>query len=257
MKYRLQVIAVMVCFIGLHSFAEELVCWTSESSQARLSRSNYKNDFFHLSNFYDAQENKVFCGTASASIVLNALRVRKPEWALPKDEKFLEPEDRKQLSQQGVNLFFNKYSQNNIVGSQLRQHMMGKPYAGSDECVYGLELAQLAVAMRSHQLQVKEVTVCETRLTEQLSIMKAELKQALQDQTHYVIVNYSRQALGQPGGGHFSPLGAYDQISDSFLIMDVSNTTSEWVWVNSRLLFKAMATRDQSKNRGYLLISES
>jgi len=42
------------------------------------------------------------------------------------------------------------------------------------------------------------------------------------------IVNYKRSAIGQKGGGHISPLGAYDEISDSFLVLDV-NPASSWL----------------------------
>jgi glutathione gamma-glutamylcysteinyltransferase len=44
------------------------------------------------------------------------------------------------------------------------------------------------------------------------------------DQNMYVdrvlIASYSRRILKQTGSGHFSPIAAYDQESDSVLIMD-------------------------------------
>lgn len=61
---------------------------------------------------------------------------------------------------------------------------------------------------------------------------------------------------GQKGGGHISPIGAYDQQSDSFLIMDVNPNKAPWVWVKSRDLISAMRTFDTVENRGYLLISK-
>ena len=72
----------------------------------------------------------------------------------------------------------------------------------------------------------------------------------------YVIVNYDRATLGQTGGGHISPLGAYDQLSDSVLVLDVNPTGHPWVWVEATALFKAMATKDTVENRGYLLVRE-
>ena len=71
-----------------------------------------------------------------------------------------------------------------------------------------------------------------------------------------MIVNYNRSALGQTGGGHISPLGAFDETSDSFLVMDVNPTNHPWVWVPASALFAAMATKDTAENRGYLLVSE-
>ena len=69
-------------------------------------------------------------------------------------------------------------------------------------------------------------------------------------------MNYSRKALGQPGGGHISPVGAYDETSDSFLVMDVNPNRAPWVWITSDDLVAAMRTFDTVENRGYVLIAE-
>jgi len=69
-----------------------------------------------------------------------------------------------------------------------------------------------------------------------------------------VIVAYSRPAVGQAGGGHISPLGAYDQPSDSFLVMDVNPTSAGWVWMPAATLIKAMRTFDTVENRGYVIV---
>ena len=61
---------------------------------------------------------------------------------------------------------------------------------------------------------------------------------------------------GQEGGGHISPLGAYDRASDSFLIMDVNPNRAPWVWVKAEALIGAMRTFDTVENRGYLLIRD-
>ena len=50
--------------------------------------------------------------------------------------------------------------------------------------------------------------------------------------------------------------GAYDERSDSFLIMDVNSNRAPWVWVRSDDLIAAMRTFDTVENRGYLLVSE-
>lgn len=68
-------------------------------------------------------------------------------------------------------------------------------------------------------------------------------------------MNYLRSALGQPGGGHISPLGAYDDKTDSFLVMDVNPNTAPWVWVKASDLIGAMRTFDVKENRGFLLVS--
>jgi hypothetical protein len=70
----------------------------------------------------------------------------------------------------------------------------------------------------------------------------------------YVIVNYRREAAGQDGGGHISPLGAYDAVSDSFLVLDVNPAAAGWVWMRTATLVKAMRTFDTVENRGYVLV---
>ena len=89
------------------------------------------------------------------------------------------------------------------------------------------------------------------------AIVRRELAENLAKPGDYVLVNYARKSLGQPGGGHISPLGAYDEGSDSFLIMDVNPNRAPWVWVASDDLIAAMRTFDTVENRGYLLVSES
>jgi hypothetical protein len=63
--------------------------------------------------------------------------------------------------------------------------------------------------------------------------------------------------MGQPQkNGHLSPVGAYDERSDSFLILDVNPSISHWGWVKADALLKAMRTLDTIENRGYLIVSE-
>ena len=67
------------------------------------------------------------------------------------------------------------------------------------------------------------------------------------------------EVLGKPIpiGGHISPLGAYDEMSDSFLIMDVDPNIAPWVWVESDDLIGAMRTFDTVENRGYVLVAQA
>jgi len=70
----------------------------------------------------------------------------------------------------------------------------------------------------------------------------------------YVIVNYRRKDVSQQGGGHISPLGAYDTESDSVLVMDVNPASAGWVWMPIATLIKGMRTFDTVENRGYILV---
>jgi len=66
-----------------------------------------------------------------------------------------------------------------------------------------------------------------------------------------VVANFSRQTLGyttSPFAGHCSPLVAYHEASDSFLVMDVAIKSWEPVWVPTATLFKGMDTLGQGRD---------
>ena len=73
----------------------------------------------------------------------------------------------------------------------------------------------------------------------------------------FIAVNYRRNYVGQPPGSHFSPLAAYDEATDSFLILDVARYKFPPVWVSAADLFAAMSTFDDvsNKTRGFLVVS--
>lgn len=233
-----------------------LVEWESKESLERLFRSTHSRDFFPLSNNFVSQNNGIFCGLASSSIVLNALRLRERE-NLPKDEKSIAVHERAWLPE-GYSPFFGKYTPNNVLngGTKNRVEVLGKPIEinGEMKSDFGLQLRQLAQVLRAHQLDVTTRVVDDNA---DAGAIRQELIQNLATERDFVLINYSRRSLGQNGGGHISPLGAYDKDSDSFLIMDVNPNRAPWVWVKSDDLIRAMRTFDTLENRGYLLISEA
>ena len=70
----------------------------------------------------------------------------------------------------------------------------------------------------------------------------------------FMIVNYLRDSLGQATGGHFSPLAAWHEATDRFLVLDVADLRYPPVWVPPALLFAAMCTVDgvSGRSRGYV-----
>lgn len=55
-----------------------------------------------------------------------------------------------------------------------------------------------------------------------------------------MLVNYRRSALNQPGGGHISPIAAYHQKSDRFLILDVAAYKYPPTWVSTKELWNGI-----------------
>ena len=76
------------------------------------------------------------------------------------------------------------------------------------------------------------------------------------DPTVRLVVNYSRRAVGQAGFGHFSPILAFDGLSDRGLILDVASRF-EPVWITSSDLLDAMLTIDRGtkRTRGLVLVT--
>ena len=74
-----------------------------------------------------------------------------------------------------------------------------------------------------------------------------------------ILLNYLHSGVGEVGGGHFSPVAAYDDASDRFLVLDVARYKYPAVWVPSATLFDAMATVDSTSGlfRGYLVLRRS
>jgi glutathione gamma-glutamylcysteinyltransferase len=72
-----------------------------------------------------------------------------------------------------------------------------------------------------------------------------------------LVVNFARSALGQTGDGHFSPLAAYDQATDSVLVLDVARFKYPYYWVTISHLYEAMIPIDAAtgQSRGWFQLS--
>ena len=115
----------------------------------------------------------------------------------------------------------------------------------------GVQLGQLNQAMRTFGLESTMRTADPTARTDEL---RGALIRAVTTPGRYVIVNFDRASLEQPGRGHMSPLGAYDKQTDSVLMMDV-NSNYNFYWIPVDALIGAMRTRDANQWRGFLEIS--
>jgi hypothetical protein len=235
-----------------------LVSFTEAESIKRLERSKFKVDFFHLANQFESQTNKAFCGPTSAAIVLNALRAGNDQLEKPQDRTLLTEADFK-LIPPALDPLYHRYTQNNFLAHEptqkvkTREQVFGKPAAPDQKPDGGIQLRQFHGMLQAHGLDV-QLRIVEDKLPE--ATITAELKQNLKTPGDYVVVNYHRPSLGQKGGGHISPLGAYDEASGSFLVMDVNPNGQPWVWVKAADLIRSMRTPDVKENRGYVLVKE-
>lgn len=240
-----------------HQSAFGLLYDSSKSSNNYLSE--YSLDYFLLnSGGFDAQINQAYCAVATVAAVLNSLKYAKrfreggdlSGWSfdLPIDPRY---DPYPYATQQDI-----------LMGDCVWNHVIehgdhtGGAHGGHVDGIfkppYGLSLEQSSKLLKCHTSDEWDVTVKNvdpSQLT--LSRMRFDLKAALIDPDARVMINYDRKGLGQVGGGHFSPLGAYHEKTDSFLIVDVAKYKYPPVWVGADTLFSAMSTVDKCGTYDY------
>lgn len=238
--------------ISPYSNTLAVTAYNSESGINRLTASQYKTAFYSLSTHYSPQSNILSCGIASAVIMLNTVYAnigktpplsKTGSWYIPEDNaiegNFTWTEDN----------FFN----DNVDGYLNKEVIYGREKVNG-QYVVGVSLEQLTTALNLQGLTVTKVSV-ETATDVDIEAFRALLKQQLANPTKYIIVNYNLNVMSALNGGHFSPLAAYDQISDSALILDTWNAFAPWTWVKVYDLYKSMNTKDGNNYRGYILVN--
>src|SRR5215467_6318244 len=231
---------------------QELIPFSSDEGLVRLARATAKVDFPALANQFEAQSNPAFCGPTTAAIVLNAIRGRSAD--LPRDRSRLRDEDLRYVPK-NYDPTIPRFTQDNVItkGQKTRAQVLGEPLTinGKQVSDYGYEIRQLDEMLRANGATTR-LTIVDNNKVEQ--DIRNELVESLKRRGNYVIVAYKRDAVGQRGGGHISPLGAYDAESDSFLVLDVNPASAGWVWMPTATLVRGMRTFDTVENRGYILI---
>ncbi|AMM23965.1 hypothetical protein AX767_06070 [Variovorax sp. PAMC 28711] len=230
-----------------------LVPFSSDEGVARLARSRAKVDFATLANQFEPQYNGAFCGPTSAAIVLNTVYGQRAD--LPRDHTRLRSSD-VQFLPPGADPIVPRFTQDSVIdkGQKTRAQVLGEPVVigGKQVRDFGYQLRQFDAMLRGNALATR-VVVVDDAMPEQA--IRGDLVANLARGGDYVVVNYRREAVGQKGGGHISPLGAYDAVSDSFLVLDVNPAAAGWVWMPTAVLVKGMRTFDTVENRGYVLVS--
>ena len=208
-----------------------LIAFSSPEGEKLLLESKAQQDYWPLSIHFVTQNNQAYCGVASMVMVLNALSVPAP--VAPEYSPY-------RMFTQGN--FFNNEQTRKVVSPDLVSHR-------------GMTLDQLGQLLVSYSVKVKVYHGADVSLEKfrQLAV------ENLQTSNSFVVVNYLRKAIGEEKGGHISPLAAYNEQTDRFLILDVSRYKYPPVWVKAADLWQAMATMDSDsgKTRGFVLVSRS
>ncbi|MCS5693176.1 phytochelatin synthase family protein [Cyanobium sp. FGCU-6] len=199
-----------------------------DEGQALLRRSKAQVDFTPLVQEFLTQANLAYCGVASAVMALNSLAVPAPPAAGYGRYRF--------------------WTQDNLF--QPATEPFVRPNRVARE---GMTLEQLAGLLERNGLKVQWWTADRF----DVASLRGLLRRSLADPGDRLLVNYDRPLLGQAGGGHISPLAAYDAGSDRVLILDVARYRYPSVWVRLEDLLRAMRSVDSTSGRSRGLVRVS
>ncbi len=204
---------------------------SSQQGEKFFLESSALEAYFPISAAFVTQKTQAYCGVASIVMVLNALRAPAP--STPEYQPY------------------RIFTQDNLLDERTDAVLPRDLLARQ-----GMTLDQLGGLLALHPVTVEVHHAADGGL----DAFRAAARAALGAKDRFVIVNYLRTALGQQIGGHISPLAAYDDKADRFLILDVARYKYPPVWVKASDLFDAMNTADavnEGKTRGYVLVAKA
>lgn len=210
---------------------DKLTDFNSEQGERYFFESGALQSYFPIAANFVTQKTQAYCGIASIVMVLNALRAPAP--STPEYQPF------------------HMFTQDNVLNDATDAILPREVLARQ-----GTTLDQLGGLLGLHPVMVEVRHAADGGLDAFRDFARAYLGA----KDHFVIVNYLRKTLGQEIGGHISPLAAYDEKSDRFLVLDVARYKYPPVWVTASDLFDAMNTIDPvnaGKTRGYVLVAKS
>lgn len=210
---------------------DNLTGFSTHDGEADFAESDAREAYFPLASNFLTQKTQAYCGVASMTMVLNALKIPAP--STPEYEPY------------------HTFTQDNLL-NEASEAILPRDVLARQ----GMTLDQLGRLLALHPVTVEVHHATDGGL----EAFRSSAREALAAKNRFVIVNYLRKSIGQEIGGHISPLAAYDDKSDRFLILDVARYKYPPVWVKTADLFAAMNTPDaanQGRTRGYIVIAKN
>lgn len=210
--------------------SDKLVYFDQPGSAKLFDEAQVKGQFWTLVRYFISQRIDTFCSVASSVMVLNALEVPAPV------SRMTYP--------------YSKFDEETFFTRGVLERQRVRDVAGD-----GLSLAELGDMLKAFDLAISEYHADTLSVDKFRQLAVAALKST----DRYVVVNFSRERVTQEGGGHFSPLAAYDAKSDRFLVLDTARYKYPPFWVKAQDLWGAMDTVDAAAKakRGFLIIGRS
>jgi glutathione-S-conjugate glycine hydrolase len=217
--------------VAQKSAKPEALIYFLDPQSAELLAGAEKQDFMPLISRFVSEYQATFCGIASSVMALNALGIKPP--TAPRWYPY------------------NYWTQDNIFSAEVLKKV--KPVSGID--AGGITLEQLQTLLNLSGAKAEKMFASDTGV----DAFRKAARATIADPNAILIVNFGRAQLGQPGldgGGHISPVAAYNAKTDRFLVLDVARYKFVPSWVTADRLYFAMNTPDSSsgKTRGYVIV---
>jgi hypothetical protein len=206
-----------------------LVALTQPEGGKRLMSTADNQSYWPLSIYFETQKNQAYCSVATSVMALNALGIERPKTAMYPDFPYYTQDD-----------FFR------TVDPQV-----ANPAKVSHE---GMTLDQLGAVLRKFPVTVSEYRASDLSLDQ----FRDLVRQTTGHSDRFALLNFRRTQIGEVGGGHWSPLAAFDAKSDTALLLDVARYKYPPVWVPIAQLYQAATAVDNVSGlaRGLLVVGK-
>ncbi len=202
----------------------------------QFQKPNLSEPFWKIMPYYKGQETDSSCSLASVTMVMNALR---PSYHLGSEEKLLTESTLLKISK---SLKWRIATRNSSTGLGL--HELAK------------EWKKLLIKMQlenKYQIHFRELNSENSKQD-----FKKALDLLMQNKA-WIILNYDQGVvMGEGSYGHFSPVGSFNKSTNEILIMDVDRQWYEPYWIDLKMAYKSMNTKDNllGTHHGFLWIEK-
>lgn len=181
---------------------------------------------FSFANAFESQTEGCFCNLATICCCLNALEIAPPDASI------------------GNWLYFT-------------QDHLQLPIALEEIRKVGLTWKQVEQILGKYDVITTSRELDDAEDKAGIDVFRSDLKKAMAENSNTCIMaNYSRKGLSQAGGGHWSPIGGYNEKMDYALILDVAKFKYPPHWVPLDVLYGAMDTLDGTRGRGWMVVQK-
>jgi Phytochelatin synthase len=206
-----------------------LIALSQPVGQKRLITAAGNQSYWPLSEYFETQRNEAYCSVATSVMALNALGISRPESTQYPDFSYFSQED-----------FFRGVDPQVANATRVAKE--------------GMTLDQLSAVLSDFSVDVEKFHSADLTL--------AQFRDLIRDTTghsdRFALLNFRRVEIGEVGGGHWSPIAAFDVASDSALVLDVARYKYPAVWVPIAKLYAGSQAVDSVSgvSRGIVTISK-